>query len=204
MKRDSDIVLNITGLYERMNEAYSDSFDRSERNVMYVLNQQWDEATVKKLNRLKKSYLTYNVLIPTLNTLIGNEQLSSRKIVFKSSNPKDDAMVDIMNQRYEMLCNDQDMKQLEMEAYCNAFIYNHGGHIEFDIGLNKYGEPEIYFNSGDPMNIMYEPNSQKYELSDCNYIIKQRWSTAEEIEDMFGSVEDINRDNTGSLYQKIS
>ena len=66
MKRDSDIVLNITGLYERMNEAYSDSFDRSERNVMYVLNQQWDEATVKKLNRLKKSYLTYNVLIPTL------------------------------------------------------------------------------------------------------------------------------------------
>ena len=93
--------------------------------------------------------------------------------MFKSSNPKDDAMVDIMNQRYEMLCNDQDMKQLEMEAYCNAFIYNHGGHIEFNIGLNKYGEPEIYFNSGDPMNIMYEPNSQKYDLSDCNYIIKQ-------------------------------
>ena len=202
--KDSDIVLNIVGLYEKMEEAYKDSFDRSERNTNYVLNQQWDKSQIAKLNRLSKAYLTYNILIPSLNTLTGNEQLSSRKIVFKSSNPKDDAMVDIMNQRYEMLCNDQDMKRLEMEAYVNAFIYNHGGHIEYEIKTDKYGDTELYFGSGDPFNIMYEPNSQKYDLSDCRYLIKYKWASLEEIEELYGKIEGAHEEDKNSIWRQIT
>ena len=170
--KSEEVVLQIKSIYESLKDQYSDSFDSSIRNHEYVLQKQWDQRTISKLNQLKKSYLTYNILIPTLNTLVGNEQLSQRRMIFVPQSHNDEQIVDIMNKRWEMLRNEQDLQRKEYEAFIDALIYNHGGHLEYNIQVDKYGDTEVVFEVGDPLNIMYEPNSQKYDLSDCSYIIK--------------------------------
>lgn len=174
--------------YRHSKDAFQTSIEYSEKAMRYVNNESWDSATVSDAKKHKKPTLKYNIIIPILSTLQGNEQLNKRKARIKPQGFGDTEVADIMNGRWGALNDEQDIEEKVQVAFMDALISRMGGWIQRDFTLSKEGYLDFEYSVLNNMRVWMDPEARAsdYELKNARFIVKEGWESLDVIKDKYG------------------
>lgn len=201
MKTAKQTVNEINKIYDFLTDRYKKSFDESDKNFNYINNNCWDENTKIYLDKLGKPHLTYNFLFSVINTLVGNEQVSRKKIKFKAQTVEDETRAEIVQKRWETLSEEQSVEHKLQDIFQAGMIYNHGGWLQWRVDFDDMFNAEFFVEKVNPFDIMPEHESARYDLSDCSYILKKVWMSIEDIKKRFSDAE--LKDESRNWWDKL-
>ena len=178
--------------YQHSKDSFANSIEYSEKAMRYVNNESWDPSVVADAKKHKKPTLRYNIIIPILSTLQGNEQLNKRKARIKPQGMGDTQIADIMNGRWGALNDEQDIEEKIQTVFLDALISRMGGWIQRDFTLSEEGYLDFEYSVLNNMRVWLDPEARAfdYELKNARYVIKEGWENLDVIRDKYGLKEE--------------
>ena len=167
-------------------DAFREARQASEKAMRYINNQQWNSLDIDQSKKMKKPYLTYNIMIPIIAALKGHEQLMRRRPKIRAVSNNDYHIADILQGRFNAIMNEQDYTEKRLLVFVDALITRMGGWIQRDVIQNDLGYLDFSYSVPNNMRIYIDPETRQYDLSDCGWIIKEGWYSLEEIKEKWG------------------
>lgn len=151
----------------------------------YYIGEQWDEADKQALENEGRPALTINQVLPTVNTVLGEQAATRMVLKFKPTKnaTHDDAM---MLQKLAMhILEDQEYSWKESEVFADGLIQDRG---YFDIRMNfdRNAGGDIDIGVEDPTDIVLDPDAKEYDPLTWNEVTKTRWLSVDAIENEYG------------------
>ena len=141
-------------------DAYSSAIDRSETAVRYVNNESWSRTEREAASKAGKPALKYNIIVPILSTLIGNEQLNKKRARMKPTNIESVPLVDIYESRWNALVDEQELEDKIQIAFMDALCTRMGGWIERTFKVNTDGYLDFEYSIPNNMRIYVDPDTR--------------------------------------------
>lgn len=165
----------------------------------YYFGDQWDEADLKRLEAEGRPALTINQVLPTINTVLGEQAAYRAMIRFK---PRHNASNDtaMMLQKVVMATLDNlDFDWKESEVFADGLINDRG---YFDIRMNFDGNVfgEIDITDEDPTDIVLDPDAKEYDPATWSEVSKSRWLSIDAVEHDYG--EDAAKKVKNQVYSR--
>ena len=113
--------------YDFSKEAFTQSIEYSEKAMRYVNNESWSSSDVSNATKYKKPTLKYNIIIPIISTLQGNEQLNKKRAKIKPTDLNAVEVADIIQGRWNALNDEQEIEEKIQIAFTDALITRMGG-----------------------------------------------------------------------------
>lgn len=173
--------------YRHSEEAFAQSREDSERAMRYVNNDSWDGTDKATAQKNKKPVLKYNIIMPILSTLIGNEQLNRKRAKFTPTTMDSVNLVDIIKGRWNALNDEQDIEEKLQIAFLDSLIMKMGGWIERRFEMNEEGYLDFKYDVVNSMRVYLDPETKTsdYELKHCRWIIKEGWEPLDVINEKY-------------------
>ena len=168
--------------------AFSDARTASEKAVRYVNNDSWTQDDINSARKLKKPTLKYNIIVPIISTLQGNEQLNRRRARFKPTTRDGIDICDIVQGRWNALVDKQDIEDKLQIAFVDALSTRVGGWIERSFKMNDEGYLDFHYEVLNNMRVYPDPETKgsDYRLEKCRWIIKEGWEPLDVIKEKYG------------------
>jgi len=184
---DSAIADKVLKAYRHSEQAFADSREDSEKGMRYVNNDSWSSTDKATAETHKKPTLKYNIIMPILSTLIGNEQLNRKRARFVPSTLDSVNVVDIIQGRWNALNDEMDIEEKLQSAFLDALITKMGGWIERKFIQNAEGYLDYKYDIVNNMRVYLDPEAKTndYELKHCRWIIKEGWEPLDVIEEKY-------------------
>lgn len=202
---NKNICLKVKKLYNASLDAFADSVEKSEECMRYANNDSWTASAIVYNDKFKKPSLKYNIIIPIIHTLKGNEELSRRKAIIKPTSLKDVGVVDIIQQRWNAIIDEQDVESKLQSAWIHALVMPIGGYLERNFVLNKEGYLDFQYRIANPFHIHLDPETTTSNLSDCRWLVKESWYPLDIIKDKYQIKKElIKNELQQGWWEKIS
>jgi len=185
---DSENYEKVWKCYRYSREHIEDAIADSEEAMNYAITGiQWDDESINEAETNDKPYLTYNIITPTLNTLIGGEQSNRRRAKFKPRNLNDIKIADIIQNRFNAINDEQNLEELIQIAFADGLITKLGGWIERVFEINEQGYLDYKYRLCNQFRIYPDPELLSYDaaLDKCNWVIKETFENLETINSKF-------------------
>ena len=167
-------------------DAFKSARQSSEKAMRYINNIQWSDLDKAQCKKLKKPYLTYNIMIPIIAALKGHEELMRRRPKIKAVGTEEYHIADILQGRMNAIMNEQDYTEKRLLIFVDALATRMGGWIQRDVVPNELGYLDFHYSVPNNMRIYLDPETMQYDLSDCGWLIKEGWYSLEEIKEKWG------------------
>lgn len=157
----------------------------AERYNEFYAGDQWDDQDVQKLENEGRPHLTINQILPTINTVLG-EQAANRVVLkmkpMRNASYEDARMLEKIS-LHVLEQNDYGWK--EGEVFADGLIQDRGYFdLRMDFSNNLQGE--ISISVEDPNDIVLDPDAKEYDPDTWKEVIKTRWLSMVDIEDEYG------------------
>jgi len=174
--------------YRHSVDAFADSRADSEKAMRYVNNDSWDKTDLSKAKKHSKPTLKYNIIMPILSTLMGNEQLSRKRPKFIPRTIESVDLVDTIQGRWNAINDEQDFEEKLQGVFLDALIFKTGGWIERNFEVNDDGYLDFVYKIANGMRVYVdsETKTNDYTLTHCRWIIKEGWESLDVIEEKYG------------------
>lgn len=182
--RKADKILKC---YRYAQDSFQNARDDSEKAMRYVNNDSWEKTDEDTAKKHSKPVLKYNILMPILSTLQGNEQLNRRRAAFKPNGVQSAEIIDIVQGRWNMLNDEQNIEEKIQLAFLDGMILKMGGWIQRSFEMDEEGYLEFKYEVLNPMRIYPDPETKTsdVELKNCRWIIKEGWETLDVLQDKY-------------------
>jgi len=186
LTKDADQIIKV---YKHLRDSYADNTEKSEENMRYVINEPYTDTEKAKAEKYNKPLLKYNILIPALLAIVGNEQLYKRKAIFKPTkrNGTDIDTVDLLQGRWERVIDEQNLEEKLQAALFDGLIANRGGWVQRDIKMTDEGYLDFFYEVANNMRVYADPETlaNDFMLNKCRYLLKEAWYPADEVIDTY-------------------
>jgi len=197
-KKVSDIV----SMYERAKMRWKDAIEESMDDFKFILGDQWTPEEKKYLlNTGRTPDVVYNKILPRLNNLLGTEQQNRRQIKFVAKDESQSTEVaELANQLFYSIRQQSRLEQAIEKAFSSGLIMSIPAWIEVGIELDEFARKKYDIKVANSFSVYPDPNYRDYFLRDCNWIIKEKWMSRDDIELKYGVVMPEN----ATLWEKLS
>lgn len=165
--------------------GHSQYINKANRFDAFYSGEQWAEEDLMKLNETRRPALTLNMVLPTINTVMGEQSTTRVDISFKPRGTGDQATADTLA-KVAMQVQDQNrFDWVESEVFQDGLITGRGF---FDIRLDFTDDirGEIKIISRDPREVVLDPEAKEYDPRTWNRVFIQTWVTIDDIERTYG------------------
>jgi hypothetical protein len=147
--------------------------------------QQWDDADRAYLEEQGKPVLEVNLILSTVNALIGEQTSQRVDIVYKPKKKSDPETAHALTAIAMAIQDDNRFEWVESQVFSDGIIGDRGFYdIRVDFSKDITGEVRI--TSEDPINILLDPDAKEYDPRTWNEVIKTKWFTLDEVETQYG------------------
>ncbi len=192
--------------YQHSKESFKTMRTDSERAMRYTVNNPYNTAQKSAAKTFKKPLLKYNIIIPIINALQGNEQMVNRRPRFKPRNQKSVESVEIIQGRWNAIWDEQDLDTLTETSFYDALITKMGGWTERGIEINNDGLLDYVYKVPNNFRIFLDPETKTsdYQLLDCKWVIKEGWMTIDDLENKYKRKLDLKSVKDIKWYNQLS
>lgn len=186
---DASTSLKARDNWARFNEAdrggHRSFVKRAKQANDFYAGNQWNKEDKERLDREGRPALTLNMILSTVNAMIG-EQLE-RKIegVFRPKDTGDENTAFALNKITRAILDSNAFDDVEEMVFADGIITGRGF---FDVRLsfkrNIQGEVEI--SSDDPIDIIIDPEAKEMDPCTWSEVFVSRWMTPDEIGEEYG------------------
>ncbi len=186
-KKDDTVIAQDN--YMRFQDAerggHADFIKRAQRNDEFYAGVQWDEADKKALDEQSRPALTLNLILSTVNAIIG-EQLD-RKVepVFRAIEQGYENTAHALNKITRAILNDCDYDSIEEQMFADGLITGRG-YIDIRLGFEKNALGDVDMCQENPIEVVLDKEAKSMDPRTWNEVFIARWMTIEDIEIEYG------------------
>lgn len=170
---EEDLIKETLELVRMAYATEEDSLKNGDIALDFVRGEQWDKDLKSRLNDAARAALTINLVAKYVNEIVGHEIQNRTDIRYIPQEDGDQRVADILNILVKQLCNQCFFDREKTKVFRQAVITGRGVFNIFpDFSRNLEGEIKIECY---PFREFKAGPHQKEDLSDCEYIIKDKY-----------------------------
>ena len=152
----------------------------------YYRGEQWDEADLAALEAEGRPALTINTILPTVNTVLGEQSTRRADIQFKPRRGGDAEVAHTLNKLYMQIADNNKLDWVEQQVFADGLIMDGRGYFDVRMDFSDHVEGEIRITAKDPLDILPDPDAKDADPKSWNEVFETKWMTLDEIEELYG------------------
>lgn len=189
-KLDAAEEMNIA---RRQWESYTRARDHGHTDYIEIAKQcdafyrgeQWDEADIATLDDQGRPALTINTILPTINTVIGEQSTRRADVQFKPRGAGMQEVADVLTRLYMQISDNNKLDWIESQVFSDGLIQDRGW-FDVRIDFSDHIHGEIRVTQKDPLDIIIDPDAKEYDPKSWNEIFETKWMSIDDIEEVYG------------------
>ena len=183
---EASIARNQWDRYIRARDnGHLDYIDMAKRCDSFYRGEQWDEADIASLDNEGRPALTINTILPTVNTVIGEQSSRRADVQFKPRRGGEQAIAETLTKLYMQISDNNKLDWTEAQVFSDGLIMDRG-YFDVRMDFDDHIEGEIRIKAKDPLDILIDPDAKDWDPKTWNEVFETRWMSTDEIEEVYG------------------
>ena len=172
--------------YTRAKDAgHDDYIAMAERCNDFYMGAQWSEEDLKALKETNRPALTINQILPTINTILGEQANKRADIRFLPKNNSSQETAEVLTKLCIQVQDSNNFDAVESQVFSDGIIEERGYYdIRMDFSENVQGD--ISITSIDPRTVVLDPDAREYDPDTWSDVTTTRWMTLNQVETTYG------------------
>jgi hypothetical protein len=166
--------------------GHLDYIEMAKKCDSYYRGEQWDEADIAALDAEGRPALTINTILPTVNTVLGEQSTRRADIQFKPRRGGDAEVAHTLNKLYMQIADNNKLDWVEQQVFADGLIMDGRGYFDVRMDFSDHVEGEIRITAKDPLDILPDPDAKDSDPKSWNEVFETKWMTLDEIEELYG------------------
>ena len=180
------IATNQFERYERARDnGHLEYIETAKKCDAFYRGNQWDPADVASLDDEGRPALTINTILPTVNTVLGEQSTRRADVNFKPKGNGTQEIADVLNQLYLHIADTNKLDWLESQVFSDGLIQDRG-YFDVRIDFTDHIQGEVRISTKDPLDILIDPDAKEYDPKTWNEIFETKWMSLDQIEEQYG------------------
>jgi hypothetical protein len=173
--------------YERARDnGHLDYIDMAKKCDAYYSGDQWDDYDKMSLEAEGRPALTINTVLPTINTVLGEQSSRRADIKFKPRRGGDEEVAHTLTKLYMQIADSNKLDWVEQQVFSDGLIMDGRGYFDARMDFSDHVEGEIRITAKDPLDILIDPDAKDADPKTWNEVFETKWMTLDEIEELYG------------------
>lgn len=147
---------------------------------------QWDLDDQAMLEQEGRPALTINTILPTVNTILGEQSTRRADVQFKPRRGAQQDVADVLTKVYMQIADNNKLDWVEQQVFSDGLIMDGRGYFDVRMDFKDHVEGEIRITAKDPLDILIDPDAKDYDPKTWNEVFETKWMTLDEIEELYG------------------
>ena len=130
--------------------------------------------------------LTINTVLPTINTVLGEQSTRRADVRFKPRRGGEAEVADTLTKLYMQIADNNKLDWIEQQVFADGLIMDGRGYFDVRMDFSDHVEGEVRITSKDPLDILIDPDAKDADPKSWNEIFETKWMTLDEIEELYG------------------
>ncbi len=165
--------------------GHTDYIEIAKQCDAYYRGEQWDEADIATLDDQGRPALTINTILPTINTVIGEQSTRRADVQFKPRGAGMQETADVLTRLYMQISDNNKLDWIESQVFSDGLIQDRGW-FDVRIDFSDHIHGEIRVTQKDPLDIIIDPDAKEYDPKSWNEIFETKWMSIDDIEEVYG------------------
>jgi hypothetical protein len=152
----------------------------------YYQGQQWDADDEAALEAEGRPALTINTILPTVNTILGEQSTRRADIQFKPRRGGEEEVAHTLTKLYMQIADNNKLDWVEQQVFSDGLIMDGRGYFDVRMDFSDHVEGEIRITAKDPLDILIDPDAKDADPKTWNEVFETKWMTLDEIEELYG------------------
>ena len=166
--------------------GHIDYVDLAKKCDAYYQGEQWDAEDVAMLDSEGRPALTINTVLPTINTVLGEQSNRRADIKFKPRRGGSEEVAHTLTKLYMQIADNNKLDWIEQQVFADGLIMDGRGYFDVRMDFSDHMEGEVRIKALDPLDVVIDPDAKDYDPKTWNEIFYTRWMTLDDIEEMYG------------------
>jgi hypothetical protein len=152
----------------------------------YYRGEQWDQEDEALLEAAGRPALTINTILPTVNTILGEQSTRRADIQFKPRRGGDEEVAHTLTKLYMQISDNNKLDWVEQQVFSDGLIMDGRGYFDVRMDFRDHVEGEVRITAKDPLDILIDPDAKDADPKSWNEVFESKWMTLDEIEELYG------------------
>ena len=185
--KEEEITRTQWARYERARDnGHLDYVYMAQKCDEYYQGEQWDAEDQAALEAEGRPALTINTILPTVNTILGEQSTRRADIQFKPRRGGDEAVAQTLNKLYMQIADSNKLDWVEQQVFSDGLIMDGRGFFDVRMDFSDHVEGEIRITAKDPLDVLIDPDAKDADPKTWNEVFETKWMTLDEIEELYG------------------
>lgn len=184
---DDDVVKTQWAAYTRARDAgHLDWVLEARKFDDYYFGKQWDKDVADKLASQRRPSNTINLVLSTINTVVGTYIKSRQDISFQPMGKgANQDIASSLRFLFKQIALNNKSEQKEKQVFMDGIIQDRG-YFYYYLDFSDNIEGEIREEVIDPTDIILDPGAKDYDPTTWSEVFISRWMTPEEVGALYG------------------
>ena len=160
--------------------------DMAKKCDAFYRGDQWDETDVAALDAEGRPALTINTVLPTVNTVLGEQSTRRADVRFKPRRGGDEEVAHTLTKLYMQIADNNKLDWVEQQVFSDGLILDGRGYFDVRMDFSDHVEGEVRIIAKDPLDILIDPDAKDSDPETWNEVFETKWMTLDEIEELYG------------------
>jgi len=147
---------------------------------------QWDLDDLHALDSEGRPALTINTILPTVNTVLGEQSTRRADVQFKPRRSGEMDVAQTLTKLYMQIADNNKLDWVEQQVFSDGLILDGRGYFDVRMDFSDHVEGEIRITAKDPLDILIDPDAKDADPKSWNEVFETKWMTLDEIEELYG------------------
>ena len=185
--KEEEITRTQWARYERARDnGHLDYVEMAQKCDDYYQGDQWDADDAAALESEGRPALTINTILPTINTILGEQSTRRADIQFKPRRGGDEQVAITLNKLYMQIADNNKLDWVEQQVFSDGLIMDGRGFFDVRMDFSDHVEGEIRITAKDPLDVLIDPDAKDADPKTWNEVFETKWMTLDEIEELYG------------------
>ena len=185
-EEEHSIATNQFERYERARDnGHLEYIEIAKKCDAFYRGNQWDPADVATLDDEGRPALTINTILPTVNTVLGEQSTRRADVNFKPTGNGTQDIANVLNKLYLQISANNKLDWLEGVVFADGLIQDRG-YFDVRIDFTDHIQGEVRISTKDPLDILIDPDAKEYDPKSWNEIFETKWMSLDQIEEQYG------------------
>jgi len=165
--------------------GHTDYIEIAKQCDAFYRGEQWDEADIATLDDQGRPALTINTILPTINTVIGEQSTRRADVQFKPRGSGMQETADLLTKMFMQISDNNKLDWVESQVFSDGLIQDRGW-FDVRIDFSDHIQGEVRITQKDPLDIIIDPDAKEYDPKSWNEIFETKWMSLDDIEEVYG------------------
>jgi len=185
--KEEEITRTQWNRYERARDnGHLDYVEMAKICDEYYRGDQWDADDAAALEQEGRPALTINTILPTVNTILGEQSTRRADIQFKPRRGGNLDVATTLTKLYMQIADNNKLDWVEQQVFSDGLIMDGRGFFDVRMDFSDHIEGEVRIVAKDPLDILIDPDAKDADPKTWNEVFETKWMTLDEIEELYG------------------